>query len=185
MFRDSFNLLCSEDQRLLPDFMRKWGWFHRHDVRFPKNLGSRLKFQKTKTWVCGWKSNDYNINIFLSLENPCTFLLAKEQTWKHIFKTNSELSQNHTEKQFMPSKLTVNWQFNDICYLVIGCFNWKLRVFQQIVVRFYYILKYLWSLSTSCKIYTWKKRIKCRIPGTKPTYSPVNFTKEHVGHAFF
>ena len=38
------------------------------------------------------------INIFLSLEKPCTFLLAKEKTWKRIFNTNSELSQNRTEK---------------------------------------------------------------------------------------
>ena len=27
--------------------------------------------------------------------------------------------------------------------------------------------------------------IKCRIPGTRPTYSPVNFTKEHVGQIIF
>ena len=38
-------------------------------------------------------------NISLSLENPCTLLLEKEKTWKHIFNTNSELSQNLTEKQ--------------------------------------------------------------------------------------
>ena len=42
----------------------------------------------------------------------------------------------------MPFKTTVNWQFNDIwCYLVIGCFSWKIVVFQQTVVRVYYILK--------------------------------------------
>ena len=27
--------------------------------------------------------------------------------------------------------------------------------------------------------------IKCRIPGTRPTYSPVNFIREHVGHIIF
>ena len=37
--------------------------------------------------------------IFLSLENGCIFLLAKEKTWKRIFNTNSEVSQNGTEKQ--------------------------------------------------------------------------------------
>ena len=73
--------------------------------------------------------------IFLLLENPCAFLLAKEKTWKHIFNTNSELSQNRTEKQIMSFKTTVNWLFNDVCYLVIGCFNWKIGVFQQTVVR--------------------------------------------------
>ena len=102
-----------------------------------------MKFQKTKTRFCRWKSTDNNdINIFLSLENPCTFLLAKEKTWKRIFNTNSELSQNRTEKQIMPSKTTVNWLFNDIwCYLFITCFDWKIGVFQQTAAKIYYILK--------------------------------------------
>ena len=77
-----------------------------------------------------------NINIFKSLENPCTFLLAKEKTWKRIFNTNRELSQNCTEKQITPFKTTVNWLINDIwCYLVMGCFDWKISVFQQTVVK--------------------------------------------------
>ena len=54
--------------------------------------------------------------IFLSLKNACTFLLAKEKTWKSIFNTNSELSQNRTEKQIMSFKTTVNWLFNDIWF---------------------------------------------------------------------
>ena len=28
-------------------------------------------------------------------------------------------------------------------------------------------------------------RIKCRIPGTRTTYSPVNFTREHLGQIIF
>ena len=47
------------------------------------------------------------------MENRCTLLLAKEKTWKRVFKTNSELSQNPTEKQIMPFKTTVNWPFTD------------------------------------------------------------------------
>ena len=70
------------------------------------------------------------------------FLRAKEKTWKRIFNTNSELSQNHTEKQIMPSKTTINWLSNDIwCYLFTACFDWKISVFQQTSVRVYYILK--------------------------------------------
>ena len=76
------------------------------------------------------------------MENPCTFLLAKEKAWKRIFNTNSELSQNRTEKQIKPSKTTINWLFNDVwCYIFIACFDWKTGVFQQTVVRVYYILK--------------------------------------------
>ena len=56
-------------------------------------------FKKNWDTVCRWKSNDYNdIDIFLSIENPCTFLLVKENTWKIIFNPSSELSQNRTEK---------------------------------------------------------------------------------------
>ena len=86
-----------------------------------------------KIWFWRWKStNNNDINIFLSLENPCTFLLTKEKTWRRIVFTNSNLSQNRTEKQIMPSQTTINWLFNDIwCYLFFACFDWKIGVFQQ------------------------------------------------------
>ena len=75
---------------------------------FSKYLGEKLRFQKTETLFCRRKSTDNNdIKIFLSLENPCTCLLAKEKTWKHMFNLNSELSQNRTEKQIMRFKTTV------------------------------------------------------------------------------
>ena len=77
----------------LSDFMTKWGWFYGHDVRFPKKIDWGLKFEEVEIWFCRWKSNDYNdINIFLTLENLCIILLAKEKTWKRISKTNCELS---------------------------------------------------------------------------------------------
>ena len=80
--------------------------------------------------------------ISLSLRNACTYLLAKQKTWKSIFNTNSELSQNGREKQIIPFKTTVNWLFHDIwCYLAIGCFDWKIDAFQQTVVRVYDIPK--------------------------------------------
>ena len=130
-----FLLDCSTNKRLLSEFLWKWGWFQGHYERFPKYLDKKLKFQRTETRFCRWKSTDNN-DIFLSLENPCTFLLAKEKTWKRIFDTNSELSTNSTEKQIMSFKTTVNWLFNDLCcYLVIGCFDWKIGVFQQTDVK--------------------------------------------------
>ena len=68
-------------------------------------------------------TNNNYINVFLSLENPCAFLVAKEKTKKRIFKANSELSQNYTEKH-MPSKTIIYWLFNDIlCYLFVACFD--------------------------------------------------------------
>ena len=54
-------------------------------------------------------------------------MLSKEETWKRMFNANSELWQNRTEKQIMPLKTTVKWLFNNICYLVIGCFDWNLH----------------------------------------------------------
>ena len=73
MSQISFKLFCSGDKRLLSEFLRKWGWFQGHNERFPKYLGEKLKFQKTKTRFCRWKSTDNNdINLFRSLENSCT-----------------------------------------------------------------------------------------------------------------
>ena len=63
------------------------------------------------------------------------FCLRKKRPENVLFNTNSELSQNPTEKQIMLFKTTVSGLFNDICYLVIGCFDWKIGVFQQTVVR--------------------------------------------------
>ena len=91
--------LCPGDKKLLSEFLRKWGRFKDINV-FPNILA---KNKKTETLFCRWKSADNNdFIIFLSLENLCTFLLAKEKTCKSIFNTNGELSQNCTEKQIMP-----------------------------------------------------------------------------------
>ena len=123
-----FNLFCSGDKMLLSEFLRKWDGFQRHcEISWLK-----IKFHKTETRFCRWKSTDNNnISIFLSLGKSCTFLPAKEKTWKCIFNTNSELSQNGAEKQIMPSKTSVNWLFNDVwCYLFIACFDLKISVFQ-------------------------------------------------------
>ena len=105
-----------------------------------------MKFQKTETLFCRWKSTDNNdINIFLSLENPCTlylFVCERKELRTH-FNTHSELSKNRAEQQIMSSKITINWLFNDIwCYLFITSFDWKISVFQQTFVRVYFILKY-------------------------------------------
>ena len=78
MFQN-FNLFCSGDKRLLSEFLRKLGWFEGHNEHFLKYLGKKLRFQKTETQFCRWKSTDNNdSNVFLSLENPCTFLLARD-----------------------------------------------------------------------------------------------------------
>ena len=99
----------------------------------------------------------------MSLENPCTFWLVKEKTWKRIFNTNRELSQHRAKKQIMSAKTTINWLFNDLCcYLFIACFDWKTDVFQQAVVRVYYILNnFMWLCLVWC--YQWtisKNRVK-------------------------
>ena len=71
-----FFFCCLGDKRRLSDFLRKWRWFHGHDLRLPKSIDSKLEFQKTETRFCRWASNDHNdISIFLSQENPCTFML--------------------------------------------------------------------------------------------------------------
>ena len=104
-------------------------------------------------------SNSYNdIIIFLSMKSACTFLFAKGKARKHVFYTNSELSQNRTEKQIMPFKATVKCLFNDIwCYLVIGYFDWKIGVFEHTVVRVCYILK---GKAATSRCFMWKVYLK-------------------------
>ena len=89
----------------------------------------------------------------MSLEKPWNFLLTKEKTWKSIFNSNSEISQNRTEKQIMPLKTTVNYL---LCYSVIGCLNWKIGVFQLTVVRVYNIFNLDLNKQTK-KVYFSKK----------------------------
>ena len=67
------------------------------------NIFAKTKFQKTETQFFRHKSNDYNnINIFLSLENPCNFLLAIQNTWKHIF--NVITTKSYRKNKFYHSK---------------------------------------------------------------------------------
>ena len=152
-----FNCLLSTKACLrfiLICFARELEGFYRNSLRYevdfrdiinvsPNILAKYSNFKKGETRFCRWKCTDKNdINIFLPLENLSTFLLAKEKTWKSIFSTNSELSQNPTEKQIVLSKTTINWLFNGIwCNFFIACFDWKIGLFQQTVVRVYYIPK--------------------------------------------
>ena len=80
--------------------------------------------------------NNY-MNILLSLKNPCTFLLAKEKTWKDIFNSNSELSQNYTEKELCHLKQQL------IGYLIIYDVIYSLLVLIEKlqVANVYYILQ--------------------------------------------
>ena len=100
---------------------------------FPNILAKNQYFKKLRQGFV-----DERALITTTLISSCHWKIlvpfAKEKTCKRIFNTNSELSQNRKEKQIMSSKTTVNWLFNDIwCYL--GCFDWKIGVFQQTVLR--------------------------------------------------
>ena len=125
-----FLLICFAQKIKGLDFMRKWGWFHGHVIRFTKNLSSRLKHQKTKIRFCRSKNNFTTTLISSCHWKTLVPFNLRKKTWKRIFKTNSELSQNHAAKQFILSKSTVNWLFNDIWFsLVISCFDLIIGVF--------------------------------------------------------
>ena len=107
-------------------------------------------------WICFareikgfYQSSLGNEVDFRDITNVSLNILAKNQNFKNprhgfvderalittlifstynIFSTYSELSQNCTEKQVMPSK-KINWLFNDICYLFTACFDWKNSLF--------------------------------------------------------
>ena len=79
----SFNLFCSGDKSLSSELLRKRGWFQGQNERFSRYLGWKLKFQKTETQFCRWKSTDNNdINIFLLLESSCTFFACDRKDLK-------------------------------------------------------------------------------------------------------
>ena len=80
----SFKLFCSGDKIIrVKNYQSSIG----NEVDFrdilnvsPDILAKNWNFKKLRQWFCRWKSTDNNdINIFLSLENPCTFLLAKNR----------------------------------------------------------------------------------------------------------
>ena len=89
------------------------------------------------------KSTDNNdINIFLSLENPCTFCLGKKRPENAFLTLIVNYCKIIQEKQIMLFKTSVNCLFNDIwCYLVISCFDWKIGISQQTVVGVYCVFK--------------------------------------------
>ena len=115
---DFFNLFAREIKSFYQSYFGNEIDFRDIMNVFPNILAKKLKFQKLEARFCRWKSRDNNgINIFLLLEKPCSFLLAKEKIWKPIFKTNSELLQIRTKKQIMPSKATINWLLNVVLRL--------------------------------------------------------------------
>ena len=159
----SFNLFFSGDKRLLSEFLREWGWFHGHNERFPKYLGYKLKFQKsetpfaderatiTRTWTfsCHWK-----ILFCLRKKRPENAFVTLTVNYRKIVQKNNLC---HSKQ---PSVIVIyysvlyctilfctilslsNILFSNIwSYSVIGCFDWRIGVFQQTVVRVYYILK--------------------------------------------
>ena len=83
----------------------------------------------TTTWIssCHWKT-------------LVPFCLRKKKS-ENGFLTLTVNYCKIVQKNKLPSKTAVNWLFNDIwCYLFIACFDWKISIFQQTVVRVYYIL---------------------------------------------
>ena len=80
----------------------------------PNTLAKNQNFKKLRHGFA-----DERAMITTTLISSCqwktlTFLLAKEKTLKRAFNTNSELSQNRTEKQIVLLKTIVNKLFTDI-----------------------------------------------------------------------
>ena len=123
-----FNLFCLGDKRVLTGkrllsgsemMISETKW-----TQIPQIFWLKIKIKETETQFCRWKSNNNNnIKIFLSLENPCAFLLVKEKTWKCIF---NELSQNCTE-----SYLSVVPKFGNFP----ECFNFGISIFQMVQIK--------------------------------------------------
>ena len=102
----------------------------------PNTLSKNQNFQKlrydfvdkrtltiTTISSCHWKTL---LSFCLQKERPeNTLLTLTVMIIKLYRKTNCAIQSN-----------TINWIFNDIwCYLFIACFDWKIGIFQQTVVR--------------------------------------------------
>ena len=116
----SLNLFCSGDKRLLSEFFPKWGWFHEHNERFP-NILAKIKFSKTETCFCRWKSNDYNKNDYsCHWKTLVPFCMRKKRPENAFLTLTVDYHKIVKKKQIMPFKTTVNWLFSDIwCYVVL------------------------------------------------------------------
>ena len=75
------------------------------------------------------------------------FLLAKNRQ-ENAFLTLTV--NNHTLKQFMPSKTTINLLFNDMLFSHCFFFDWKIGVLKQTVVRVCYILNQQIHVGVAC-----------------------------------
>ena len=77
-------------------------------------VDERALITTTSISSCHWKTLVY------------TFLPAKEKNWKHIFNTNSELTQNLTEKIVIQnnSKLAISWYMMLFSHGLFWLKNW-------------------------------------------------------------
>ena len=135
----SCNLFCSGDKRLLSEFLRSWRWFQGDNKTLPQI--SWMKIKMAKNWDFVDEKALIISTLIFSFIGESLYLFAYEgKVLECIFSSIHELSRNRTEK-LMPSKSTINWLFNNICYLFIAYYDWKIGFFQQVVVRVYYMLK--------------------------------------------
>ena len=141
----SFNLFCSGDKRLLSevDF--------RDIMNVSPNILALAKNKNFKNLRHGFV--DERALITMTLISSChwetllPFCLRKKRA-KNAFLALivnyhkiAPKKNKKKNKQIMPSKATINWLFNDIWYSFIAWFDWKTGVFEQAVLRVYYILK--------------------------------------------
>ena len=80
----------------------------------PNTLAKNQNFKKLRHGFADERAMITTTLISFCQWKTLTFLLAKEKTLKRAFNTNSELSQNRTEKQIMLLKTIVNKLFTDI-----------------------------------------------------------------------
>ena len=78
-------------------------------------VDERVLMTTTLKSSCHWKTL---VPFCLRKKKPGNVFLTLIVNYRKIVQKN----------KIIPFKTTVNWLFNDIwCYLVIGCFDWKIR----------------------------------------------------------
>ena len=139
MSQISFNLFCSGDKRLYQSFLG-----NEVDFRDIMNVSliPWLKIEISENWDSFVDERALIATVLISSchrKSLVPFSLRKKRP-VNVFLTLVVNYRKIVQKN-MPSKTAINRIFNDICYLFIACFDRKIGVFQQAIVRVFNILK--------------------------------------------
>ena len=95
------------NKSLLSEFLRKWGGFEGHNETFPKKILAKNQNLKKQRHGFAYERTLITTALISSCHRE-TIVTLYQKSWKRIFNTNSELSQNRTEYKIKLLNTSVN-----------------------------------------------------------------------------